>query len=57
MTSINLILNYDFFGGFFPYTGEIILLMGILTLLVESLFLSTSNKYLLLIDYSSKLAI
>ena len=53
----NILLNNTFLSSFFPYSAEILLLVGILILLLESLFTSTSKKYLLLIDYSSKLSI
>lgn len=53
----NILLNNTFLSSFFPYSAEILLLVGILILLLESLFTSTSKKYLLLIDYSSKLSV
>lgn len=48
------LLNTTFINILFPYAPEIFLLVGILLLLLESLFTSTSKKYC---GYSNKLII
>ena len=50
----NILLNNTFLSIFFPYTAKILLLVGILILLLEFLFTSTSKKYW---GYSNKLNI
>ena len=52
----NVYVSNEIFSGFFPYIGELLLLIGILTILIQSLFLST-EKYLTLIGYSSQISI
>ena len=56
MGFFNLYIHNETLSGFFPYIGEVLLLIGILLVLIQSLFLST-EKYFTLIDYSSKIAI